>query len=403
MEIKEIRIHFVTLPFVGDFSHSLNKGDFSKNAVVEVIAEEGGVVGYGESAPRSYVTGESQESIPGSVDFFLKLGSFPWSLHGESEIWDFVDRLPDHSEHNAALCGLELAMLDALGKSQGRSIMDYLPKAFFSHNVFYGAILPLDDTKRIEKMSRVIRDLEIRPVKVKMGRDLKANQRILQTVSSVLKKDCHLKVDVNGAWDREAALGHLRLLTDFGVKVVEQPLAPGDREIVFVSQRLKGGETKIMADESACSLHEVKALVEEGHYNMINVRLSKCGGFRRSLRIIEFLRDREVPYQVACQLGESGILSAAGRALSLHCKDALYHDGSYDQFLLKENVTKQNVSFGQKGEAGPLGGVGLGVEVNRPTLRRLSFGVSPVLFRRSRSPSLAQPPGRLGTDCRTLA
>jgi L-alanine-DL-glutamate epimerase-like enolase superfamily enzyme len=403
MEIKEIRIHFVTLPFVGDFSHSLKKGDFSKNAVVELIAEEGRIVGYGESAPRSYVTGESQKSIPESVDLFLNHGSFPWCLHGVSQIWDFVDRLPDHREHNAALCGLELAMLDALGKSQGRSIMDYLPKAFLSQNVFYGAILPLDDARRIEKMSRVIRDLQIRPVKVKMGKDLKENQRILQTVCSILDKDCHLKVDVNGVWDREAALGHLPLLTDFGVKVVEQPLAPGDREIAFVSQRLKTGETKIMADESACSLHEVTALVEEGHYNMINVRLSKCGGFRRSLRIIEFLRNRGVSYQVACQLGESGILSAAGRALSLHCKDALYHDGSYDQFLLKENVTKQNVSFGQKGEAGPLDGAGLGVEVNRPTLRRLSFGLPPVLFRRPRCPSFAHPSGIPGTDRCTSA
>ena len=381
MEINEIRIHFVTLPFVGDFSHSLKNGDFSMNAIVELIAEEGEIIGYGESAPRTYVTGECQESIPESMEFILNHGSFPWSIQGVSQIWEFIDRLPDRREHNAALCGLEMAMLDALGKSEGRSIGDYLPKAFFTQKVFYGAILPLDDTRRIEKLSRVIRDLEIRRVKVKMGRNLKVNRSILQTVCSVLDKDCQLKVDVNGAWDRDAALSHLSLLAEYGVNVVEQPMAPGDKEIACVSQRLKAHNAKVMADESACSFHEVTALVEEGHYNMINVRLSKCGGFRRSLRIIEFLRSQGVSYQVACQLGESGILSAAGRALSLHCKDALYHDGSYDHFLLKENVTRQNVSFGQKGEAGPLGGVGLGVEVDRLNLRRLSFGLEPASFR----------------------
>jgi L-alanine-DL-glutamate epimerase-like enolase superfamily enzyme len=381
MEINEIRVHFVTLPFVGDFSHSLKKGDSSMNAIVELIAEEGDIIGYGESAPRSYVTGECQESIPESMEYILNHGFFPWSLQGVSQIWEFIDRLPDRREHNAALCGLEMAMLDALGKSEGRSIGDYLPKAFFTQKVVYGAILPLDDTRRIEKLSRVIRDLEIRRVKVKMGRNLKQNRSILQTVCSVLDKDCQLKVDVNGAWDRDAALSHLSLLAEYGVNVVEQPMAPGDKEIACVSQGLKARNAKVMADESACSFHEVTALVEEGHYNMINVRLSKCGGFRRSLRIIEFLRSRGVSYQVACQLGESGILSAAGRALSLHCKDALYHDGSYDQFLLKENVTRQNVSFGQKGEAGPLGGVGLGVEVDRLNLRRLSFGLEPASFR----------------------
>jgi len=89
-------------------------------------------------------------------------------------------------------------------------------------------------------------------------------------------------------------------------------MAPGALEMAEVSDRLKASDVKIMADESACSFHEVESLVEEGHYNMINVRLSKCGGFRRSLRIIDFLRHKGVPYQVACQLGESGILSAQG-------------------------------------------------------------------------------------------
>jgi muconate cycloisomerase len=382
MEIDEIRIHFVTLPFVREFSHSLKNGDSSGNVIVEITADGGKLTGYGEGAPRTYVTGESQESIPNSVDLILKCGFFPWSVHGVSEIWEFVDRLPDERAHNAALCGLELAMLDLLGKSEGRPVSDYLPKAFAGESVFYGAILPLAHAERIEEMGRVIRSLQINRVKVKMGKDLKKNQGILETLCSVLDKGCHLKADVNGAWDRETALGHLSLIADYQVEVVEQPMTPGAPEIGEVSDRLKARGVKIMADESACSFGEVKALVEEGHYNMINVRLSKCGGFRRSLRIIDFLRKEGVSYQVACQLGESGILSAAGRALSLHSKDALYHDGSYDSFLLKENVTKQNVSFGRGGQAGPLGGVGLGVEVNGPSLKRLSCGKESASFKR---------------------
>lgn len=382
MEINEIRIHFVTLPFVSEFSHSLNNGDSSKNVIVEIIAEGGKLTGYGEGAPRSYVTGESQETIPKSMDFILGYGSFPWSIHGVSEVWGFVDGLSDEREHNAALCGLEMAMLDLLGKSEGRSISDYMPKDFAGERVFYGAILPIAHKERIENMSRVIRDLQINRVRVKMGRDIKKNQGVLETLCSILGNDCHLKADVNGAWDRQTALNHMSLIAGYHVKVVEQPMAPGALEIGEISGRLKACGVKIMADESACSFKEVKSLIEEGHYNMINVRLSKCGGFRRSFRIIDFLRSRGVSYQVACQLGESGILSAAGRALSLHCKDALYHDGSYDEFLLRENVTTRNISFGRGGEAGALGGIGLGVDVDGSSLGRLSPGLKPVSFRR---------------------
>ena len=127
-----------------------------------------------------------------------------------------------------------------------------------------------------------------------------------------------------------------------------------------------------MADESACSLADVKRIVKEGYYKMINVRLSKCGGFRRSLQIIDFLREKAISFQIGCQLGETGLLSAAGRTLSMLCGDAKYHDGSYDEFLLRENVTTENVSFGIRGEAGPLTGPGLGVDVDVERLDKMS-------------------------------
>ncbi len=130
----------------------------------------------------------------------------------------------------------------------------------------------------------------------------------------------------------------------------------------------------LMADESVCSLTDVERITKEGFYKMINVRLSKCGGFRNSFRIIDYLRMNGIPFQIGCHLGESGILSAAGRALSLLCRDAVYYDGSYDEFLLKENITVENVSFGTGGEAGPLDGPGLGVEIDRESLMRLSGG-----------------------------
>ena len=78
-------------------------------------------------------------------------------------------------------------------------------------------------------------------------------------------------------------------------------------------------------------------------------------------------------FQIGCQLGESGILSAAGRMLCLLCRDALYYDGSYDEFMLKENTTFENVSFGPGGKAGPLKGPGLGINVNPRQLKNMCY------------------------------
>ena len=77
-------------------------------------------------------------------------------------------------------------------------------------------------------------------------------------------------------------------------------------------------------------------------------------------------------------MGESGILSAAGRILCLLCGDAVYCDGSYDEFLLKQNVTVEDVSMGPGGEADPLNGPGLGVEVSDKNLACLSEGYTTI-------------------------
>jgi muconate cycloisomerase len=382
MRIDEIIIRKIRLPFLKEFCHSLKKGLFADNIVVEIIAEGGEFRGFGECAPRPYVTGESQKSVPKSIQFLLSRGHFSWEFDDLSEIWDFVDNLPVGKEHNAALCGLEIAMLDLLGNKHHCSISEYFPQDFSCPEIHYGAVLPLAGRERINDIAWLLKGIGINKLKLKMGKDFDENNRILEEVRKVLGSGCDLKIDVNGAWDRQTAFKHLPVIRGYKIKVVEQPMLPNDPDLGDFAEALQSYGVWVMADESACELSDVKRLVRDRHYNMINVRLSKCGGFRRSLGMVNYLREQRIPFQIACQLGESGILSAAGRVLSLLCKDALYYDGSYDALLLGANVTESHVSFGRNGSAGPLGGSGLGVKVHRHNLELLSDRADIVCFKR---------------------
>ena len=207
-----------------------------------------------------------------------------------------------------------------------------------------------------------------------MGKDLFKNKELLETFHFVFGNDYNLKIDINGVWNHSLALAHEYLIKKYRVKVVEQPMAPDSSELDDFARLMQKAGVILMADESACSLDDVKKIAKNGHYQMINVRLSKCGGFRNSLKMIDYLRRRGISFQIGCHLGESGILSAAGRILCLLCSDAVYYDGSYDEYLLEKNVTLENVSFGPGGEADPLYGPGLGVNVGGQNLSRLSQG-----------------------------
>jgi muconate cycloisomerase len=376
MVLDTVNVYKVSIPFSGEFSHSRSKKTSANNIVVEVVAEQGTIVGYGEGAPRHGVTGESQESAIDSIGLFIKSSTFPWQLNNVSQIWDFVDDLPEGKKYNSAICALEMALLDVLGKSQDSSIIEYFPEDFFAKKVFYGAIITLEGKEKTIEMCNLIKAFGINRMKIKLGKDFEQNKNSLEAVRLVFGDDYILRADLNNAWDLYSALKHLQLFKDYNIRFVEQPLTPDEQNIAEFAELMQTNGMVLVADELACSLSDVEIISKEGFYEMVNIRLSKCGGFRRSFRIVDYLRKHGIHFQIGCHMGESGILSAAGRALCLLCRDALFYDGSYDSFLLKENITLENVAFGPGGEAGPLGGPGLGVEINRQTLKRLSKDVA---------------------------
>jgi muconate cycloisomerase len=372
MQLDRITVHHVLLPFTQTFAHSLRKRFSVRNVVVEVVAEKGKIRGYGEGAPRSYVTGESQASVTQSIATFVRTQYFPWEFNEVTQIWDFIDSLPEGKEHNSALCALESALLDALGRYQNRYLLDYFPQDFRINTFCYGAPLPLSGKEVTLLRCQTIKKMGIKKLKLKLGKDFQQNREIFESVHHVLGEEYDLRVDVNCVWDTAIAKKHLPLLQKYGVRVVEQPTMTHDTQLTEIADFYGYHGIILMADESACTLEDVERLSQEGFYQMVNIRLSKCGGLRQSSRIIDYLRQREIAFQIGCHFGESGVLSAAGRVLCLLCGDALYYEGSYDEVILARNITSENVSFGPEGRAQPLTGSGLGVEVNRQDLHRLS-------------------------------
>jgi muconate cycloisomerase len=218
----------------------------------------------------------------------------------------------------------------------------------------------------------MIKTIGLRHLRVKMGSDFEQNKGALETVREIFGSDCQLRIDPNGVWDFDLAMRHLPLLIRFGVKIIEEPMERMARGFSEFAEAVQAQGLTLMACESAPTLHEVKTILQEGCYRMFNVKLCRSGGFRRTLQIIDHLRGEKVPFQIGCTLGEAGLLSAAGRALGLACSDSVTYDGSYDRFVLKENIIEEDVTFGPGGRAGPLRGYGLGVTVKSDKLALLS-------------------------------
>jgi muconate cycloisomerase len=372
MLISAINVYELTLPFKFPLSHSQKNATSADNIVVEIVTDENGLKGYGEGAPRPYVTGETQRDAIHNVRVLCSNKSFPWDLSDISQIWNFVTAATAEKKHNSALCAIETALLDVLARKEGRNIFHYLPKDYFTNEMHYGGTVPIADPDMVAKICGIMRDFDIKAARLKMGRDFEQNRRTIDKVFRIMHKEGSLRVDVNGAWDLDMAKEHIPLLLSHGACVLEQPLMPEDPNWRELADVLRTTGIKLMADESVCSMQDMEKAVQDRYFDLINVRISKCGGFFNSLKVIQRIRDAGLGYQVGCQLGESGILSAAGRALCTVSSDALFYDGSYDSVVLKDNVTTMHVSFKYGGKASVLKGPGLGVLVDRRKLEQFS-------------------------------
>jgi L-Ala-D/L-Glu epimerase len=113
-------------------------------------------------------------------------------------------------------------------------------------------------------------------------------------------------------------------------------------------------------------------LIEIGACDYFNIRLSKCAGISGSLAIAQLARDAGIKVQVGAQVGETGVLSAAGRTFAAHLPEVAFAEGSFGTWLLAEDVTFENVAFGLGGRAPLLKSRGLSVTVNDDALKRLA-------------------------------
>ena len=131
----------------------------------------------------------------------------------------------------------------------------------------------------------------------------------------------------------------------------------------------------VIADESLVTLEDATKLIQEQACDVFNIRVSKCGGILASKAIAELGLSMGMKVQIGAQVGETSLLSAAGRHLAAHLSRVEYSEGSFGTYLLSEDITPQPVMFGYQGLGDLVLGDGLGVQVDDDTLERLAVRI----------------------------
>ncbi|HEY7152962.1 MAG TPA: dipeptide epimerase [Gemmataceae bacterium] len=381
MRIVALTAYHVRIPLRRRIRHASHTRTETDNLLVRCVLEDGST-GHGEGVPRDYVTGETIDS---SFDLLQRsdLAAQRDDCRDFEQAVALTERLrlaaiagdERGCEGNAARCAVELAVLDAYCRHFHRPVSDvtrllapelYQPQ---THVRYSGAITTARGYKTLVA-AFVFRIYRFRHVKVKVGMEGYDDAQRLRTVRRWAGRKIDIRLDANEAWTPNNAVERIRALEPFGISAVEQPLPHADAAALRDVRRQV--RTPIMLDESLCSRFDAERAADNEICDLFNLRLSKCGGFIPSLRLAQFAKQRGLGCQLGCQVGETAVLSAAGRHFAASVAGLRYVEGSYDRHLVREALATTDLTFGWGGWAAALPGPGLGFTFDPQALQRVT-------------------------------
>ncbi len=270
---------------------------FNHSDVLVVSVQAAGHEGYGEAAGVYYLNDtvdREKQQIEAIADRFTN----PPSRE------ELIELLPAGGARNAVDC----ALWDLESKVQGRPAWQIagLPEP---RPVLTTYTLGADEPQIMAEHARAF--TKARALKLKLtGTDDDAER--VRAVRAA-RPDVWMAVDGNQGFNRASLEALMPVLVDAKVELLEQPF-PRDRNEDMDGL---GSPIPLAADESAQDLGDLEGLV--GRFNIVNIKLDKCGGLTRGFAIAARARELGLETMVGCMIGTS-LSVAPGLLLGQICK-----------------------------------------------------------------------------------
>jgi len=321
--IKDVSFEKIRIPLKKTFRIAFGEYDEVENVLVKIVTDNG-IVGYGEAAPFSPVTGETVDGVISVLRIFRSglIGMDPMDIDGAHAM---MDKLFAHN--GAAKCGIDIALYDILGKHMQMPLYRVLGGGCGQvHGDITVGINPPEIMVE-EAKQRYSEGFDI--IKVKIGIDPDQDVRVLTMIRQALGDGLRLRVDANQGYTPGTAVDVIHKLRAIGVESIEQCLPEWNMEgMAFIRSQACG--MKIMLDESVHNVHDAFKAGKLQAADQINIKLMKCGGLFPALKINSVAEAAGMECMVGCML-ESRLAIAAGLALVASQKNVTEAD--CDSFL----------------------------------------------------------------------
>jgi L-alanine-DL-glutamate epimerase-like enolase superfamily enzyme len=361
MKITRIATTAVTVPTSGPLVWSGGTRSTGSGLVVQIHTDEG-ITGIGEAPGPTLAA--IKVIVENELSQFL-IGEDP------TRVTRLVHRLEEYTRNwnqigAYAIAGIEMALLDLLGKSLGTSVAQLLGGAQ-RDRVPYAGYLFIDDPEVNARKAREFVDLGCRELKLKCGRNLAQDDDTLAAIRDEVGSDIAIRLDPNMNWSVPTAIRWIRALAKYEIQYVEQPVPEHDLRGMAEVRRATG--VAIAADEGCTTMRSVLELLRAEACDVFVVYTSEAGGLMRAAQIASVVAaaDKWCAIGSWAELGIATMANAQVAATSdrfVFANDTHYPLQTADVLTERLDLSRGDIAL----PAGP----GLGVELDLEETERLA-------------------------------
>jgi L-alanine-DL-glutamate epimerase-like enolase superfamily enzyme len=334
MKITDVEAIYVRAPLVKE------QADSGQDALIVKVHTDEGITGIGEvdSAPvaaSGVILGPYSHTICSGLKHLL-VGEDPfeteylWHKMFRSNIYAGLSGIAVH-----AISGIDIALWDIKGKKLGMPVWKLLGGGFSKKIRCYASVLFEATPEKTCELARRLRDQGHRAVKFgwgPMGQDRKTDIALVAKAREGLGDDVDLMIDAGLVWDARTAIQRAEAFAEYDIFWLEEPLAPDDYE----GYRRLSEATKVRiaaGEEEDTRSKNFRRLIVEGNIDVVQVDLTRCGGFTEAMKIAALAADHR---RVIANHGFSTYINVAA---------ALHWLNSIPNALIAEFVTQEGTDL----------------------------------------------------------
>ncbi len=333
MKITDVEAIYVRLPQVKE------QCDSGQDALIVKVHTDESIVGIGEvdSAPlaaQGMILGPFSHTTSAGLKHIV-VGEDPFETE---RIWEKMYRQNIYAGRFGigihAMSGIDMALWDIKGKKLGMPVWKLLGGGFRKTIRCYASSLFAATPRKTGELGRHIADQGFSAVKfgwAPMGQDAATDVALVAQAREGVGKGVDLMIDAGLVWDAKTAIQRARAFEKYEIFWLEEPLAPDDYE--GYRKLSQATDIRIAAGEEESSRQTYRRLIVEGNIDVVQVDLTRCGGFTEAVKIASMAADHGLP------VANHGFTTYINVAAALHWLNAI------PNALIAEYVTQEDTNL----------------------------------------------------------